>query len=48
LIFSEKLRYGTGCRRKKLPKRRAIGVFLDTHVELFKKAPARLFTLERD
>ena len=35
----------TGTKR---PKGRAVGVFVDTHVELLKKAPMRIFTLERD
>jgi prepilin-type N-terminal cleavage/methylation domain-containing protein len=37
-----------GIAGKKLPKGRAVAVFVDTHVELLKKAPARLFTPERD
>lgn len=32
----------------KRPKGRANAVFVDTHVELLRKAPIRLFTLERD
>jgi prepilin-type N-terminal cleavage/methylation domain-containing protein len=37
-----------GIAGQKRPKGRAIAVFVDTHVELIKKAPARIFTLERD
>jgi prepilin-type N-terminal cleavage/methylation domain-containing protein len=37
-----------GIAGKKKPKGRALAVFADTHVELLRKAPARLFTLERD
>lgn len=37
-----------GITGQKRPKGRANGVFADTHVELLRKAPARLFTLERD
>jgi prepilin-type N-terminal cleavage/methylation domain-containing protein len=37
-----------GVAGKKLPKGRAVAVFFDTHVELLKKAPTRIFTLERD
>jgi prepilin-type N-terminal cleavage/methylation domain-containing protein len=33
---------------QKRPKGRALAVFVDTHVELLRKAPARLFTPERD
>ena len=32
----------------KRPKGRAVAVFTDTHVELIRKAPERIFTLERD
>jgi len=37
-----------GVAGKKLRKGRAVGVFFDTHMELLKKAPTRIFTLERD
>ncbi len=37
-----------GVAGKKLPKGRAVAVFFDSHVELLKKAPTRIFTLERD
>ena len=37
-----------GIAGKKLPKGRAVAVFFDMHVELIKKAPTRIFTLERD
>ena len=37
-----------GIAGQKRPKGRAIAVFVDTHVELLKKAPLRIFTLERD
>ena len=37
-----------GITGQKRPKGRAIAVFVDTHVELIRKAPERIFTLERD
>ena len=37
-----------GVAGPKRPKGRANAVFVDTHVELLRKAPVRLFTLERD
>jgi hypothetical protein len=37
-----------GITGQKRAKGRALAVFADTHVELLRKAPARLFTLERD
>ncbi|MEO8428168.1 MAG: type II secretion system protein [Verrucomicrobiota bacterium] len=37
-----------GVAGQKRPKGRAVAVFVDTHVELIKKAPERIFTLERD
>ncbi|MBM3833203.1 MAG: type II secretion system protein [Verrucomicrobia bacterium] len=37
-----------GVAGRKNPKGRANAVFVDTHVELLRKAPARIFTLERD
>jgi len=37
-----------GVTGQKRPKGRANAVFADTHVELLRKAPQRLFTLERD
>ena len=37
-----------GIAGQKRPKGRAVAVFVDTHVELIKKAPERIFTLERD
>jgi len=32
----------------KATKRLAMGVFLDSHIEALRKAPARIFTLEMD
>jgi prepilin-type N-terminal cleavage/methylation domain-containing protein len=37
-----------GVAGRKAPKHRANGVFVDNHVELLRKAPLRIFTLERD
>jgi len=37
-----------GIAGQKRPKGRAVAVFVDTHVELIKKAPKRIFTLERE
>lgn len=37
-----------GVAGPKRPKGRANAVFVDTHVELLRKAPLRIFTLERD
>ena len=37
-----------GVAGRKNPKGRANVVFVDTHIELVRKAPQRLFTLERD
>ena len=37
-----------GVAGAKRPKGRAVAVFVDTHIELLKKAPMRIFTLERD
>lgn len=37
-----------GITGQKRPKGRALAVFADTHTELLRKAPLRLFTLERD
>jgi prepilin-type N-terminal cleavage/methylation domain-containing protein/prepilin-type processing-associated H-X9-DG protein len=37
-----------GVSGRKAPKGRANAVFADTHVEALRKAPLRLFTLERD